>query len=1001
MSGTIVIALIQNAGLLLAMAFAFDLLNSRRSTLLTWRQRLFAGVAMGAIGIAMIATSHRLPSGFIFDTRSVLLAVTGLFMGGIPTAVAVAMTACYRLIIAGPGSPVGVEIIISSGLIGVLWRRVRRGRLETISVPDLYALGLVVHAVMLALLYMIPDGVGPRVAGEVWLPLVLVHPIATVLLGMLFARRLRHWRIVRDLRGSEERFRLLAENAQDLVYRLEVFPARRFTYVSPSAERLTGYGAEAFYADSELLFKLAHPDDRERLEAAFRADVATVTLRWIRKDGRVIWGEQRGTPILDESGRLVAFEGIARDVTESRAAMEALQEQEERLRLALEASNQGLFDFDVASGTSRVTEEYAQMLGEEPREFYETREEWLERLHPDDRSRAAAALDGYLAGKVARYRVESRRRHRDGHWVWTLSSGTVVARDDRGCPTRMIGTIQDVTALKLAELEAQTAHAEAEKHLAEAVTARRSLLSSMEDEQAARRDLQQAQQLAQSTLDALNDHICVLDEDGDIVTVNAAWREFAAHNGALPEGVTFEGESYLKVCDGARGADEAPAHDVAARLRAVIEGELETWAVEYPCHSPEEQRWFRVQMTRFLVDGHPRVVVAHKNITERRRAEEERLELTRQLFQSQKLESLGSLAGGIAHDINNVLAAVSNAASTHRRKLDDSEPLAVALDTITNACVRGRSVVQSLLYFARKELGSRGRVDLNAIVREIVSLLDKTMLKRIRLVTDLEEPLEPVDGDAAALGHVVMNLCLNSADAMPGGGELTITTRRLPDSKVRISVRDNGLGMSAEVRARAIEPFFTTKPLGKGSGLGLAMVYGTTKAHGGMCEIRSEPGHGTEVVLSFPASGEREEGRPERAADSGALPSPPGRLHILLVDDDALILESFPPLLEAMGHDVETADSGLAAIARLKAGLHVDLVILDMNMPGLTGAETLPRILELRPEQAVLISTGYSDTDLSELIGENPRIRSLRKPFTAGELEELLHAMFGASGAGL
>ncbi|MGK2857430.1 MAG: PAS domain S-box protein [Thermoanaerobaculia bacterium] len=992
MSGSIVLALLQNAGLLLAMAFAFDLLSNRRSASRTRRQQLLAGLAMGAIGIAMIATSQRVSSGVLFDTRSVLLAVTGLFMGAIPTAVAVAMTAGYRLLVDGPGSIAGVGVIISSGLIGVLWQGVRRGRLETISASDMYALGLVVHAVMLALLYTIPAGVGSRVVAEIWLPVVLVHPIATVALGMLFAHRLRHWRIVRELHESEERFRLLAENAQDLVYHFEVFPARKFTYVSASAVTLTGYGAEEFYADSELLFKIVHPDDREILEAGLRADVTTVTLRWIRKDGRVVWGELRNTPIVDETGRLIAFEGIGRDVTESRHALEALQQQEERLRLALESSNQGLYDLDVATGIEKASDEYALMLGEDPRGFSETRDECLDRMHPEDRSRVAALLDNYLSGRAPEYRLESRRRHRDGHWIWTLSYGTIVARDDRGRPTRMIGTIQDVTALKQAELEARTAHAEAEKHLDEASKARRSLLSIMEDQQSARRDLQQAQQLAQSTLDALNDHICVLDEDGVIVTVNAAWREFAALNGALPEGETFVGWSYLKVCD------KAPAHDVAARLQAVIEGRLETCAVEYPCHSPEEQRWFRVQMTRFLVDGHPRVVVAHENITERRRAEEERLELTRQLYQSQRLESLGSLAGGIAHDINNVLAAISNAASTHRRKLGDAEPLAVALDTITNACVRGRSVVQSLLYFARKELGSSSRVDLNVIVREIVSLLDKTTLKRMRLVTDLEEPLEAIQGDAAALGHAVMNLCLNSADAMPGGGELTITTRRVPESRVEISVRDNGTGMSSEIRARAMEPFFTTKPLGKGSGLGLAMVYGTTKAHGGTCEIRSEPGHGTEVVLSFPLV-RVEEPRLAHAAGSDQSGTPVGRLQILLVDDDALILESFPPLLESMGHEVETADSGLAAISRLEAGLDVDLVILDMNMPGLTGAETLPRILELRPEQAVLISTGYSDSDLSELIGDNPRIRSLRKPFTVGELEEALRAVFSTSDA--
>jgi PAS domain S-box-containing protein len=995
-SGTIVVAMMENAALLLAMAVAFDLLSDRKTAATSLLRQVVSGFAIAAIGLAMIATSLRLPSGVIFDTRSVLLAVTGLFLGWIPMLVAVTITAGYRLYLGGPGAVVGVAVIVSSGLLGVLWRRIRRGTLAHLPRADLFALGIVVHVVMLGLLYAIPEGLGPRVVNEVWLPVLLVHPLATVMLGMLFTRRLRHSRIARALAESEERFRTLAENAQDLVYRVELVPSMRFSYVSPSATTLLGYTPEEFYADPALLRKIVVPDDLPILQTALGADNTTnvsVVLRLTRKDGRVVWGEQRSSPVYGESGRVVAREGIGRDVTEMRVAMEVLREQEQKLRLALESSNQALYDFDVATGIDTFTERYALMLGEAQGEFIETRDDWFERIHPDDRSRAARALEDFLAGSATEYRVEARRRRRDGSWIWTLSHGTVVARDSEGRPSRVIGTVQDVTALKQAELDAVRSHEESLRLLVEAHNARRMLLSIMEDQERARRALQQAQRLSQATLDALKDHICVLDENGVIVAVNAAWSAFAEGNG-IPAGVKFEGQSYLQVCDEARGPDEAKAHDVASQLRTLLGGSLDSAVAEYPCHSPDEERWFRVQMTRFQVEGRMRVVVAHENVTGQRKAEAERLELTRQLFQSQKLESLGSLAGGIAHDINNVLAAISNAASAHRPKIDDAASHARALDTITNACVRGRSVVKSLLYFASEEVGSRGPVDLNVIARDIVELLGQTTLKRIALTADLEDALDPVWGDSAALSHAVMNLCLNSIDAMPNGGAISIRTRRRPDSSIEISVRDDGLGMSEEVRARAIEPFFTTKALGKGTGLGLAMVYGTMQAHGGTCEIRSEPGRGTEVTLSFPASS-KEAALSEIDLDGRQPGGPVGKLQILLVDDDALILESLPPLLEAMGHEVLTSDGGLAAIARLEGGLAVDLVILDMNMPGMTGAEALPRILELRPDQAVLISSGFSDDDLSAITGSNPRVRSLRKPFTGGELEDALSGLLG------
>jgi signal transduction histidine kinase len=367
---------------------------------------------------------------------------------------------------------------------------------------------------------------------------------------------------------------------------------------------------------------------------------------------------------------------------------------------------------------------------------------------------------------------------------------------------------------------------------------------------------------------------------------------------------------------------------------------------------------------------------------------EERRRLEVQLFQSQRLESLGNLAGGVAHDINNVLAAILSLASINREGLQGGF-LAQSLDTIATACLRGREVVKSLLYFARKDMVSFGPLDLNALAEEIVHLLDATTLKRVRITTELQESLGRLEGDEAALSHALMNLCVNALDAMPGGGTLLIRTRRLEDGGIELRVRDSGEGMPPEVLKQAIDPFFTTKPVGKGTGLGLAMVYGTMKAHGGTLEIASEVGEGTEVTLRFPPPAQAAPAQPDRPA--ALVPSPvPARRRILLVDDDELIRMSIPPMLEVLGHQVATAEGGQEALDQLGAGLEVDLVILDMRMPGMSGAETLPGLLALRPGMKVILATGHSDQDLQPLMAGRPNITCIRKPFTLEEIRERL-----------
>jgi len=434
---------------------------------------------------------------------------------------------------------------------------------------------------------------------------------------------------------------------------------------------------------------------------------------------------------------------------------------------------------------------------------------------------------------------------------------------------------------------------------------------------------------------------------------------------------------------------------VKANVKAAIDGERPFDLAFRVVHPGGAVRHIKTdaQVLRDAQGRAVRIIGVNQDRTRQVESEAERRRLQEELQHAEKLESIGSLAGGVAHDMNNVLAAIMGMASALRESHPDPDPQARSLDTITRACVRGRDVVKSLLYFAHKDLEAAGPVSLNAIAQEMVQLLSYTTLKRVQISTELQEPLGLIEGDSGALSHALINLCVNAVDAMPEGGSLRIRTMSDAQS-VTISVKDSGQGMSPEVVRKAIEPFFTTKPIGKGTGLGLAMVYGTVKAHRGSFEIRSEPGQGTEVILGFPPLAGPAEPTPPAPA-----PMPPvGPIRILLVDDDELIRLSIGPLLTALGHEVHIAEGGQEALDRLRAGLEVDLVILDMNMPGLNGAQTLARLLELRPGQTVLMATGYSDESIAPLLEGRPNVFSLRKPFNLREIETRLSTIPGLSG---
>ncbi|BDU76802.1 hybrid sensor histidine kinase/response regulator [Mesoterricola sediminis] len=470
-----------------------------------------------------------------------------------------------------------------------------------------------------------------------------------------------------------------------------------------------------------------------------------------------------------------------------------------------------------------------------------------------------------------------------------------------------------------------------------------------------------------------------------VTTPEKGWLEVNPHHCAM---LGYTREELMRMS----WADVTHPEDLPAELEVferVLAGDLEGYT--------REKRFIRkdgtilhAELARRCIrrpDGSVEALVGVVlDVSERKRAEEEQRRLTEQLQQSQKLDSLGSLAGGVAHDMNNVLGAILSLATAHLELQEPGKPVHKAFETIAKAATRGRDLVARLLGFARRSLAREAELDLNALVREVAGILERTTLGRVRVELDLAPDAPLILGDGGALATALMNVCVNGVEAMPGGGLLTLRTLVGDGGWTEVHVEDTGTGMPKEILDRALDPFFTTKEVGKATGLGLSLVYTTVKAHRGRLELRSEPGRGTRVRLAFPPCAPAPPSREPAPSESRTVAC----RRVLLVDDDPLVREATASLLDILGVEAFLASDGAEALARLEAGLDPDVVILDMNMPGLDGAATLPRLRELRPGLPVLLATGRMDQSALDLAEAYPGVALMSKPFTADELRRAL-----------
>jgi PAS domain S-box-containing protein len=386
-----------------------------------------------------------------------------------------------------------------------------------------------------------------------------------------------------------------------------------------------------------------------------------------------------------------------------------------------------------------------------------------------------------------------------------------------------------------------------------------------------------------------------------------------------------------------------------------------------------------------------------RDITERREAQKALEAAREQLFQSQKLEAIGQLTGGVAHDFNNLLMAILGSLELVKRRLPHDPRVTPLIDNAIQGAERGAALTRRMLAFARKQELKLGPVEIGALVRGMTGLLERSLGPSIRIETRFPRGLSPAHTDANQLEAALLNLTVNARDAMTRGGTIRITASSEqvapqsalnlpPGPYVRLSVADEGEGMDAATVARATEPFFTTKGVGKGTGLGLSMVHGLTEQSGGRLTIRSTPGQGTTVEIWLPAA--------QADVDVGVISGkartelpPPRPMTVLAVDDDGLVLLNTVAMLEDLGHRVFQATSATDALAVVRRE-PVDLVISDYAMPQMNGVQLAHEIHSERPDLPVILATGYAEL----APGDEQSLPRLTKPFLQDDLAQAVRA---------
>ncbi|WP_340314070.1 PAS domain-containing protein [Rhizorhabdus argentea] len=679
------------------------------------------------------------------------------------------------------------------------------------------------------------------------------------------------------------------------------------------------------------------------------------------------WWTFSFAPIFDDDGAVAGVQGLISETTDivmraesERLTAVALAASEHRLHRAQEAGKVGIFTIDRATKELVGTAEFFRIFGL-PRRPVIPVSEIEEMVLPEDRH-SILRREGHRSETMDPH-VEYRIRRPDNGEIRCIERRAEFERDEHGRAVRVVGVVQDVTERHAARAALAESNATLEARVRER-TAERNLLATIVEE-----------------TDSL---VFVADCDYRWLAVNRAGAaEFERIYGKRPRIGERIPDTMGAMPDHRALLDASWGRALAGEEFTIVR------EVGYPDRSDLRIYEMKFNVLRNEEGAQIGAFQMVWDITERVRAEAAYRQMQETLRQSQKMEAMGQLTGGVAHDFNNLLTPIIGSLDLLQRRGSLSEREARLVDGALQSAERAKTLVQRLLAFARRQPLQPGPVEMIKLVEGMAELVASTSGPRIKIHVDVPDTLPPALADHNQLEMAVLNLCVNARDAMPDGGTITIAARLenapspgaerlVPGAYVRLAVIDTGTGMDKDTLRRAVEPFYSTKGVGKGTGLGLSMVDGLASQLGGTMTIASRPGLGTRIDLWLPVCDAA--GTQSRIADEAAPPAQ-FRGRAMVVDDEPLVRITTADMLQGMGYETEEFESAHEAERLLRAGRRFDLVVTDHLMPGMSGAELARSIRRHWPELPVLIVSGYADAET--LAPDMPR---LTKPFRETEL---------------
>ena len=810
-------------------------------------------------------------------------------------------------------------------------------------------------------------------------------------------------------------------------------------FVNNSFCRLTGYPREEILGRNCRFLQgpETDPDTVRRIRAAVRVPEAIeIDIRNHRKDGEPFWNRLLLAPVRDAAGQLAYFFASQVDVTLERERLAGLETQnaallaelserlraqqasEARLRFATQAGRLGIWELDLRTRALITSRIFRENFGRDPAAPF-TEADLHAAVHPEDRSR----VQGAVARSIETgddYTVEHRVQRPDGGTGWVEVRAQVV-HGSAGVALLMAGTSLDITERKQADVRTQA-------------------LLDLDDRF---RILDEPVELAFAAAEVLGRTLGVsragygtIDPQPETVTIERDWtapgikplagvlsfRDYGSYIDDLKRGdtvVVADAEQDPRTTAAAAALKAISAHSF---INAPVTEQEGVVAMFYLSHAtarawPQEELAFvrevahRTRMAvgrRHAERGLQALAATLESQVAARTTELMQSEAA--LRQSQKMEAVGQLTGGLAHDFNNLLTGIAGSlellkARVAQGRLDDVDRYFGAAQSSTS---RATALTHRLLAFSRRQTLEPKPTDVNRLVAGMADLIRRTVGPAVAVEVAGPADLWSTLVDPSQLENALLNLCINARDAMPDGGRLAIDTdnrwldertarpRDLPPGHyVSLCVSDTGTGMTPEVAAKAFDPFFTTKPIGQGTGLGLSMIYGFAQQSGGQVRIHSEPGRGTTVRLCLP----RHLGTPEDAEASAELAQAPRARNgetVLVVDDEATVRMLAADVLTELGYTAVEAEEGASALEVLRSGTRLDLLVTDVGLPGsMNGRQVADAARALRPGLKVLFITGYAETAVLSHGHLEPGMHVLTKPFAMEALATRVKELIG------